>query len=68
MLDADFEVSGGWRLRLAVQRLRQECAQRSVVQCPKGMKVCWHFRQLLHRHLALKQPSIFAPRVRKRRK
>ena len=40
MLDADFQVAGAWRLRLAVHRLSRECAARSVVQCPKGIKVC----------------------------
>ncbi len=39
MLDADFAVRGGWRLRLAVQRLARECAARSVMHCPKGIMV-----------------------------
>ena len=39
MLDADFEVRNGWRLRLAVQRLSRECARRSVAQCLKGLMV-----------------------------
>jgi hypothetical protein len=39
MIDADFEVEGAWRLRHAAHRMAQECRERSVVECPKGIKV-----------------------------
>jgi hypothetical protein len=39
MIDADFAVDGTWRLRHAVHRLVEECRERSVVECPKGIKV-----------------------------
>ena len=39
MLDADFEVKDAWRLRVTVQRMMAECRDRSVVECPKGIKV-----------------------------
>ena len=39
MLDADFRVRDGWRLRITAQRMARECAQRSVVDCGKGLTV-----------------------------
>ena len=39
MLDADFVVTDPWRLRITAQRMVQECRERSVVECGKGMKV-----------------------------
>jgi hypothetical protein len=39
MLDADFEVKDAWRMRTTVQRMMAECRDRSVVECPKGIKV-----------------------------
>ena len=39
MLDADFVVREPWRLRVTAQRMAQECRERSVVECAKGMKV-----------------------------
>lgn len=41
MLDADFVVKDAWRLRITVQRMLQECAERSVPACSKGIKVCF---------------------------
>lgn len=39
MLDADFEVVDGWRLRHTVHRLVTECRERSIPECMKGIKV-----------------------------
>ena len=39
MLDADFKVRDGWRLRIMARRMARECARRSVVECGKGLTV-----------------------------
>ena len=47
MLDADFVVEQPWRLRTTAQRMTQECKERSVVECAKGMKVISSSLQIL---------------------
>ena len=39
MVDADFAVNGTWRLRIAAQRMQQECQHRSIPYCAKAMQI-----------------------------
>ncbi len=39
MVDADFAVNGTWRLRIAAQRMQQECQHRSTPYCAKAMQI-----------------------------
>ena len=39
MVDADFAVNGTWRLRIAAQRMQQECQHRSVPYCAKALQI-----------------------------
>ena len=39
MVDADFAVNGTWRLRIAAQRMQQECQHRSIPYCAKAVQI-----------------------------
>jgi len=53
MLDADFLVEQPWRLRTTAQRMTQECKERSVVECAKGIKVISSYLQTLKHQYTL---------------